>query len=226
MPELVITISSAGKGATDLIIGNAIGSNICNLLLILGVTAILRTIEIDKETRRIHLPVALISNITILFMGLGFLGSKSNVISREDGRILIILYSLYFLYPIVVDEASKIAAIYGISERVIGLTIVAIGTALPELITSIIASVKGEQGLALGNLIGSCILNSFLILGVGAIITPLIFTMEFVKSLILLIASIVLIMMFSYIGKRNTITRYNAGILLIIYVIYMFNLIW
>ena len=271
MPELVITISSAGKGATDLIIGNAIGSNICNLLLILGVTAILRTIEIDKETRRIHLPVALISNITILFMGLGFLGSKSNVISREDGRILIILYSLYFLYPIlvelkdiiisikkeknnktekrssfilsilvivigaillkyggdiVVDEASKIAAIYGISERVIGLTIVAIGTALPELITSIIASVKGEQGLALGNLIGSCILNSFLILGVGAIITPLIFTMEFVKSLILLIASIVLIMMFSYIGKRNTITRYDAGILLVIYVIYVFNLIW
>ena len=271
MPELVITISSAGNGATDLIIGNAIGSNICNLLLILGVTAILRTIEIDKETRRIHLPVALISNITILFMGLGFLGSKSNVISREDGRILIILYSLYFLYPIlvelkdiiisikkeknnktekrssfilsilvivigaillkyggdiVVDEASKIAAIYGISERVIGLTIVAIGTALPELITSIIASVKGEQGLALGNLIGSCILNSFLILGVGAIITPLIFTMEFVKSLILLIASIVLIMMFSYIGKRNTITRYDAGILLVIYVIYVFNLIW
>ena len=102
----------------------------------------------------------------------------------------------------------------------------AIGTALPELITSIIASVKGEQGLALGNLIGSCILNSFLILGVGAIITPLIFTMEFVKSLILLIASIVLIMMFSYIGKRNTITRYDAGILLVIYVIYVFNLIW
>ena len=163
MPELVITISSAGKGATDLIIGNAIGSNICNLLLILGVTAMLRTIEIDKDTRRVHLPVALLSNIAILFMGLGFLGSKSNVISREDGRILIIFYSLYFLYPIlvelkdiiisikeerknktekrssfilsiltiiigaillkyggdiVVEEASKIAAIYGISERV------------------------------------------------------------------------------------------------------------
>ena len=97
---------------------------------------------------------------------------------------------------------------------------------MPELITSIIASVKGEQGLALGNLIGSCILNSFLILGVGAIITPLSFSGEFVKSLALLIASIILIMMFSYGGKRNTITRYNAGILLIMYVIYMFNLIW
>ncbi len=97
---------------------------------------------------------------------------------------------------------------------------------MPELITSIIASVKGEQGLALGNLIGSCILNSFLILGVGAIITPLSFSGEFVKSLALLIASIILIMMFSYVGKRNTITRYNAGILLIMYVIYMFNLIW
>lgn len=271
MPELVITISSAGKGATDLIIGNAIGSNICNLLLILGMTAMLRTIEIDKDTRRVHLPVALISNIVILLMGLGLLGSQASIISRKDGEILIILYGIYFLYPIlvelkdiilaikeekknkperkssfilsilviiigaillkyggdiVVEEASKIATIYGISERVIGLTIVAIGTALPELITSIIASVKGEQGLALGNLIGSCILNSFLILGVGAAITPLGFSAEFVKSLILLIASILLIIMFSYVGKRNTITRYDAGILLVIYIIYMFNLIW
>ena len=111
MPELVITISSAGKGATDLIIGNAIGSNICNLLLILGATAMLRTIEIDKDTRRVHLPVALLSNITILFMGLGFLGSKSNVISREDGRILIIFYSLYFLYPILVELKDIIISI-------------------------------------------------------------------------------------------------------------------
>ena len=271
MPELVITISSAGKGATDLIIGNAIGSNICNLLLILGVTATLRTIEIDKDTRRVHLPVALLSNIAILIMGLGLFRSEQGVISRNDGKILVILYGLYFLYPIlvelkdiivsikeekknkdekrssfllsikvvvigavflkyggdvVVNEATKIATIYGISEKVIGLTIVAIGTALPELITSIIASVKGEQGLAVGNLIGSCILNSFLILGTGAIITPLSFSTEFIKNLIFLIFSIVLIMIFCHVGKRNTITRYNAGILLAMYVIYMFNLIW
>lgn len=266
MPELVITMSSAQKGATDLIIGNAIGSNICNLLLILGMTAMLRTIEIDKDTRRIHLPVALLSNIAILIMGLGLFNSQSDVISRNDGKILVILYGIYFLYPIlvelkdiiieikeekknknekrssfilsiiviiigaiflkyggdiVVDEASKIASMYGISERIIGLTIVAIGTALPELITSIIASVKGEQGLAVGNLIGSCILNSFLILGTGAIITPLSFSMEFIRNLVFLICSILLIIIFSYIGKKNTITRYKAGILLAMYVTYM-----
>lgn len=270
MPELVITISSAQKGATDLIIGNAIGSNICNLLLILGVTAILRTIEIDKDTRRVHLPVALISNLIILGMGLGLLGSKPDIITRDDGKILVLLYGIYFLYPIlvelkdivisikkerknktgkkssfilsilaivigavllkyggdiVVDGASKIATIYGISERVIGLTIVAIGTALPELITSVIASVKDEQGLAVGNLIGSCILNSFLILGTGAIITPLSFSVEFIRNIVLLLVSILLIMIFCHVGKKNTITRYDAGVLLIIYVIYMMNLL-
>lgn len=270
MPELMITISSAKKGATDLIIGNAIGSNICNLLLILGVTAVLRPIDIDKDIKRIHLPVAFISTIAILMMGIGILGSQEDVINREDGKNLVMLYGIYFLYPIlielkdiivsireerkkkgkekkknillamvyiiigvvllkfggdlVVDNASKIAVIYGISEQVIGLTIVAIGTALPELITSVIASVKAEQGLAVGNLLGSCILNSFLILGTGAMITPLAFSIEFVGNLILLAFTIILILLFCYVGKKNTITRYNAGILIIMYVLYMISL--
>lgn len=270
MPELMITISSAQKGATDLIIGNAIGSNICNLLLILGVTAVLRPIEIDKDARRIHLPVAFISTIAILMMGIGLLGSQEDTINREDGKNLVMLYGVYFLYPIlielkdivvsireerkkkslekkkslsvsvlfivlgaillkiggdlVVDNASKIAAIYGISEQVIGLTIVAIGTALPELITSVIASVKAESGLAVGNLLGSCILNSFLILGTGAIITPLAFSIDFVGNLILLAFTIVLIQIFCHTGKKNVITRYNAGILLVMYVVYMISL--
>ena len=189
MPELIITITSASKNATDLIIGNAIGSNLCNLLLIMGVTAILRPIEIDKETRDIHLPVALISTIIILGLGLGVLGSSNNVISRVDGIILVGLYFMYFLYPVfveikniresveenkkkhvktkgfissilfiilgivslklggdmVVDEATAIAIKYGLTERVIGLTIVAVGTALPELVTSIIAVIKKEE---------------------------------------------------------------------------------
>lgn len=270
MPELMITISSAQKGATDLIIGNAIGSNICNLLLILGVTAVLRPIEIDKDVKRVHLPVALISTIAILMMGIGLLGSQEDIINREDGKNLVMLYGIYFLYPIlielkdiivsireerkkqqtekkksmllsilyiivgvvllkfggdlVVDNASKIATIYGISEQVIGLTIVAIGTALPELITSVIASVKAEQGLAVGNLLGSCILNSFLILGTGAIITPLAFSIEFVGNLILLAFTIILIQIFCHTGKKNVITRYNAGILLTMYAIYMISL--
>lgn len=268
MPELIITITSANKNATDLIIGNAIGSNLCNLLLILGIIAILKPIVIDKETKFIHLPVALFSAIVIACLGLGILGSTNNIISRTDGIILVVLYLLYFLYPIiieikdidesmkenkkkhiktkgilvsvlfiiigivalknggeiVVNEATKIAMNYGVSESIIGLTIVAIGTALPELITSIIAVIKKEDNLAVGNLIGSCILNSFLILGAGAIITPLTFSSEFIFNLMLLIFSIILILGCCFIGKKNTITRYNAILLLALYLGYVVSL--
>ncbi len=271
MPELMVTISSAHHNATDLIIGNAIGSNLCNLLLILGITALLEPVTIDKQTKLIHLPVAFFSTIVILCQGLGVLGSPLNMISQKDGMILVICYCLYFLYPIivelkdiiqsfkenkknkeykvkgqnallsilyiaigviglkiggdmVVEKSTEIATIYGISERVIGSTIVAIGTALPELITSIIAVIKKEEDLAIGNLIGSCILNSFLILGVGAIINPLYFSNEFIKNLILLSLSTLLIFAFCFIGKKSKITRSKAVILLLIYAGYMISL--
>lgn len=269
MPELMITVSSATKGTTDLIIGNAIGSNICNLLLVLGVTAILRPIKMEEDVKIVHLPVAYLSTIAILIMGIGLYGSEPSVITKNDGKLLIVLYFIYFLYPIlieikdvwkaakdekknkekpkvsillslvyiiigvmllkfggdlVVDEASELAAVFGISERVIGLTIVAIGTALPELVTSIIAAVKDEGGLAVGNLIGSCILNAFLILGTGAIITPLVFSSEFINNLLLLAASIIFIWISCFIGKKDTITRYKAGVLLAAYVVYMIQL--
>lgn len=269
MPELIITISSANKGATDLIIGNAIGSNLCNLLFILGATAMLRPIQLDKDVKTVHLPVAFISTLVILFMGIGILGSPDNFINKSDGRILVILYFIYFLYPIiieikdiwktereekrsnekskisvllsivfiiigvvllkfggdlVVDEASELADIFGLSQRVIGLTIVAIGTALPEMITAVIAVVKAEGGLAIGNLIGSCIVNSFLILGTGALITPLEFSREFNENLILLAVAILFIWISCFIGKKNTITRYKAAVLLLMFIYYMWKL--
>ncbi len=269
MPELIITISSANKGATDLIIGNAIGSNLCNLLFILGATAMLRPIQLDKDVKTVHLPVAFISTLVILFMGIGILGSPDNFINKSDGRILVILYFIYFLYPIiieikdiwktereekrsnekskisvllsivfiiigvvllkfggdlVVDEASELANIFGLSQRVIGLTIVAIGTALPEMITAVIAVVKAEGGLAIGNLIGSCIVNSFLILGTGALITPLEFSREFNENLILLAVAILFIWISCFIGKKNTITRYKAAVLLLMFIYYMWKL--
>lgn len=269
MPELIITISSANKGATDLIIGNAIGSNLCNLLFILGATAMLRPIQLDKDVKTVHLPVAFISTLVILFMGIGILGSPDNFINKSDGRILVILYFIYFLYPIiieikdiwktereekrsnekskisvllsivfiiigvvllkfggdlVVDEASALANIFGLSQRVIGLTIVAIGTALPEMITAVIAVVKAEGGLAIGNLIGSCIVNSFLILGTGALITPLEFSREFNENLILLAVAILFIWISCFIGKKNTITRYKAAVLLLMFIYYMWKL--
>jgi len=268
MPELIITISSSGQNATDLIIGNAIGSNLCNLLLIMGIISILRPVEIDKQTRLIHLPVALFSTIVVLGLGIGVLGSPNNIINETDGIILVGLYLLYFLYPIiieikdirssmkenkekhikthgillsiifiivgivslryggnlVVDEATQIALKYGISESVIGATIVAVGTALPELITSIMAVAKKEGDLAVGNLVGSCIVNSFLILGTGAIMTPLSFSQKFIYDLILLAFTIVFIWASCFVGKKNTITNKKGILLLAIYLGYMISL--
>ena len=268
-PELIITITSAQAGATDLIIGNAIGSNLCNILFILGLMALIRPLVIDNEAKKIHIPIALFAAIVILIMELSSLSSSSAFIDRTDGILLLILFAVYFTYPIfteikdiaksykedkisgnskkinvflsiifivigvvllkyggdfVVDNATLIAEHFNISERVIGLTIVAIGTAMPELITSIIAVIRKDTDLAVGNLVGSCVLNLFLILGVGAVITPLEFSSKFNQNLILLCISTFILWMFNFIGKKNTITRFKGFVLLLIFSLYMVGL--
>lgn len=268
-PELIITVTSAFSGNTDLIIGNAIGSNLCNLLFILGLMAIIRPVLIDEDAKKIHIPIAFLSVLVILFIEISHISSNPSFIGRVDGIILVILFLAYFTYPIfseikdirkaykenkneestknikifvqiifiiigivllkfggdfVVDYSTEIAQALGISERVIGLTIVAIGTAMPELITSIIAVIRKDTDLAVGNLVGSCVLNLLLILGVGAIITPLEFSNEFTQNLILLAISTLILWIFNFIGKKNTITRFKGFILLIIFTFYMVGL--
>ena len=268
-PELIITITSAQAGATDLIIGNAIGSNLCNILFILGLMALIRPLVIDNEAKKIHIPIALFAAIVILIMELSSLSSSSAFIDRIDGILLLILFAVYFTYPIfteikdiaksykedkisgnskkinvflsiifivigvvllkyggdfVVDNATLIAEHFNISERVIGLTIVAIGTAMPELITSIIAVIRKDTDLAVGNLVGSCVLNLFLILGVGAVIIPLEFSSKFNQNLILLCISTFILWMFNFIGKKNTINRFKGFVLLLIFSLYMVGL--
>lgn len=268
-PELIITVTSAFSGNTDLIIGNAIGSNLCNLLFILGLMAIIRPVLIDEDAKKIHIPIAFLSVLVILFIEISHISSNPSFIGRVDGIILVILFLAYFTYPIfseikdirkaykenkneestknikifvqiifiiigivllkfggdfVVDYSTEIAQALGISERVIGLTIVAIGTAMPELITSIIAVIRKDTDLAVGNLVGSCVLNLLLILGVGAIITPLEFSNEFTQNLILLAISTLILWIFNFIGMKNTITRFKGFILLIIFTFYMVGL--
>ena len=268
-PELIITITSAQSGATDLIIGNAIGSNLCNLLLILGLMAIIHPILIDEEAKKIHIPVSLLSAIVILILELCNLGSARAFIDRIDGILLVILFITYFSFPIfteikdikkafkeninneeskkinvfvsiifivigvvllkfggdfVVDNATLIAEHFNISERVIGLTIVAIGTAMPELVTSIVSIIRKDTDLAVGNLVGSCVLNLFLILGIGAIITPLEFSNEFNQNLILLIFANFILWIFNFIGKKNIITRFKGIILLGFFSLYIAGL--
>ena len=269
LPELFITISSANKGSAELVLGNAIGSNIINLMLIFALTALIKPIKIEKDVRIMHIPVALLTTLIIIIMGLGVLGSEPSIISKADGVFLIALYLIYFLYPIIIevkniwktdeeekikhkkskinislsvififigiislkiggdlvsDIATKIAIRSGLSERTIGLTIVALGTALPELVTSVFAALKNEAGLATGNLVGSCIINICLILGTGAIITPLGFSNDIYISLILLSASIVFICLSCYVGEKSTITRPKALVLLSTFTVYMISL--
>ncbi len=268
-PELIITITSAKNSMSDLIIGNAIGSNLCNVLLILGLMAVISPIKIDKDTRIFHIPIALLSTVIILLMGLGILGNNTAFINRNEGIFLVLLFIIYFAYPIVkefegilisiknnskntelkrinllfciifivlgiillkyggdlvVNYSTIIAKELNISERVIGLTIVAIGTALPELVTSIVSIIKKDTDLAVGNIIGSCTLNLLLILGIGAILTPLEFTTEFIQNLILLFFCTFTIWLFNFIGTKNTVTRFKGVILLLIFIFYMISL--
>ena len=269
-PELIITISSATSGANDLILGNAIGSNLCNLLLILGLMCVIRPIEIEKDAVKVHIPMAFISAVIILCFSFGIF-STSNVIDRRDGIILIIMFILYFSYPIfteikdikkaykenmkldkfkdikisasiffiiigivllkyggdfVVDYATNIAMEFNVPERVIGLTIIAIGTAMPELVTSIVAVIKKDTDLAVGNLVGSCVLNLFLILGVGAILIPLNFSQDFNYNLIYLIISTFIIWCFNFVGKKHILTRWKGLILLLMFSFYIVKLFY
>ena len=191
MPEIIITIDSAVAGHADLIIGNAIGSNLCNILLILGLISLIRPVEIESETKRIHIPAAILSTILIIIIGNGLLGTGKFIITKIEGFILLGLSIIYFSLPIVtaikdiketqckeetennkistikaiiniilgiillkygsdfvVDNSIKLAEEFNVSQRVIGLTIIAIGTALPELITSIVASIKKDTDMA------------------------------------------------------------------------------
>lgn len=267
IPELIITIKSAFKGSTDLILGNAIGSNLCNLLLILGIMGLIKPIYIQEETKKFHIPIAFFATIFLLIISIL---KENRVINSFLGVILIILFIAYIIYPILLDKkriakeykkakenkdinngniffqlfiillglillkqggdlvvnrATIIAENYGLSERVIGLTIVAIGTALPELITSIVSTISNNTDIGIGNLIGSSMVNFFLILGIGATIVPIKISEKFIENLFLLTFANILIWSFCYIPKKNIITRIKAFSLVGIFAIYLINLL-
>lgn len=267
-PEIMITITSAQNEYHDLIFGNALGSNIVNLGLILGTIALIKPVYLDRDTKNIHLPLAIMATAVLAFMGNGLIGHDL-VISKLEGWLLIAMSVIYFIVPaykslhriqlttqqythrpedrislskslifivlgfialkfgadFAVDNATLIGQQIGIPESVIGLTIVGMGTALPELITSITATLKGTEGLAIGNLIGSCILNLFLIIGLGAVINPLSFLPILNLELMFLFGLTFLVWIFSYISKRNTLSRVEGSILILCFVAYMFILL-
>lgn len=267
LPEIFITITSALEGHSNLIIGNAIGSCLCNFLLVLGITSIISPVNIDKRIAKNHLSLGIASAVLILLLG----NFNSNTITQAQGFLLIlcsvaylvftlfeeikmknnkldeeiinevkskdkystgliILYSIFgilglkFGADFVVDNSVIVATNLGLSESFIGMTIVAIGTALPEIITGIISARKGETDLLIGNITGSNILNLCLLIGLGAVISPLSFSKEFNISLVLFIFITVVIQLLAN-NSNGKINRKIGISLIFIYLVYLFAMI-
>ncbi|MGN1012507.1 MAG: calcium/sodium antiporter [Clostridia bacterium] len=263
MPELMVSFTSALEGHSDISVGNVIGSNLCNLLLILGLTSIVTPLVFSKTTKDYDISIMLFSTIIVLL-----LANKGNILSRADGILLLVLFIFFILYTIKiaqksmnnckeneaeipkgkmivsvikilvgivllkfggdisVNNAVEVAQILGVSERIIGVTIVAIGTSLPELITSIVAAFKKEIDIAIGNIVGSNIFNLLLILGVSATISPIVYSIEYNLDFILLSIASLLLLCFAMFGKKDTMTRFNGLIYLLMYGGYMASLIF
>lgn len=268
MPELIVSTASAISGHSDMSIGNIIGSNLANLLLILGMCAIIKPLIFKKETKFIENFIAIFVTGVLFVFGNNSIGA--NMITRKEGIFLVFLCVLFIVYNIVmakkgnefdkntiieledrkkiptfksivliligivalkfggdfvVDGSTYIAKVMGISEKIIGLTILAISTSLPELITSVTATRKGEVDMAIGNIIGSQIFNIVLIIGVSAIITPINYSISYNMDMTILIASTILFALFPFIGKKDEMTRANGVVFVGIYVMYMIWLV-
>lgn len=262
MPELFVSITSAVEGYSDMALGNVIGSNICNLLLILGLSSVIRPIKFQRETRIIELPLSLILTIIfwiicfsnnfiskaegifllVLFLGfilytiyMGLQGDKSEkksqeVLKEERGKFFIFKNVVYIIIGIialkyggdfVVDNSVEIAELFNISDAIISLTILAIGTSLPELVTSVTAAIKGNSDIAIGNIIGSNIFNMLMIIGVSASIKPITYNPGYNIQMIILLIAIVFLALFPFIKPKNEMSRGNGIVYIITYIVYM-----
>lgn len=236
LPEAAVSISAALKGSAEITIGNVLGSNILNVLIILGLTSVICVIPVQKSTVFFEIPFTIF--VTVL---LAFLGLQDNVVGRVEGGILwgfMIVYLLYLLRmakqgnetqekeekqdsvlkmlimivggaaiivwgsDITVDAATAMAKMFGMSERFIGLTIVALGTSLPELVTSVTAAIKGKSDIAVGNIVGSNIFNILFVVGTAALITPVVYQPEFLVDSIVAAAALVLLFICVLPGKK------------------------
>ena len=260
-PELAITIYSASTGNTELAIGNIVGSNIVNILLILGVTSIIYPLTILRNTVLKEIPLSLLASIVLFIMVKdSFFGNGPNMISLGDSLVLLSFMVIFMYYllnlartngdkeevkiqtmtrkksllliigglvllvgggKLFVDSAVKLAVSFGLSQAVIGLTIVAIGTSLPELATSVVAALKKNSDIAVGNAVGSNIFNIFLILGAGGIVAPLpqgnISDIDFY---VCILASIVLLIS-GYVIESNKIKKIEGIFFVILYLMYI-----
>ena len=257
-PEAAVSITSALKGNEGITVGNVVGSNIMNILLILGIASVIVPLAVQKSTRMIEIPYMIA--ITVLFGVLGYTGEN---VTRVEGGILWIAFLIYLGYllwmakkgkednepdekqkslPVqllmilaglicivlgsdfVVDGATEIAKVIGISDRIIGLTIVAFGTSLPELVTSIAAARRGNADIAIGNIVGSNVFNILFVAGTSALISPIVFESKFVLDTAVATATAVLLLV-CVCNKESKLKRSGGIIMLAAYAAYFVKLL-
>lgn len=269
LPETAVSVTASLVQNNELAVSNVVGSNIFNLMFVIGVCSILTPIMVQKATVVRDIPLSLGCALVLLVLGISGLGDKAGMtLGHADGVIFLIVFAGYIftmvrsamkaraagqkveiegveecdnmkelsygksiLFLIVgaaaiafggdltVDTASRIAIELGMSQTLVGLTIVSIGTSLPELVTSVVAARKNEVDMALGNVIGSNIFNILLILGVAAAISPVTFIMENIIDIIILIIMSTVVWIFAWTSKK--INRKEGIIMLLVYVVYM-----
>lgn len=260
-PELTVSVLSAFKGSPDLAMGNVVGSNIFNVLLILGCTAAIVPLHVPKSTITKEVPLCILASFVLFFVAgdVWIDGATENVLSRIDGLVLLSFFAIFFAYTLAiarntedddeesiksmpvwrsalyivgglagliyggqffVDGSSAIARQLGVRESTIGLTLVAGGTSLPELATSVVAALKKNPQMAIGNVVGSNLFNVFFVLGCAATIHPLHVSGITLVDYGVMIGSAILLLVFGQFFKQRTITRWEGAFLSLCFVAY------
>jgi len=265
-PELVVNVIAAINNNTEMVLGNVLGSNIFNVLGILGISAIIFPLAVKSNTTWYEIPLSLLAAFVVFIAAADIYLNQNltNIISRSDAILLLLFFAIFLVYNIaiskseIVDEiieikkyktltavlfifigltglviggqlivssATSIAEAFGLSERFIGLTIVSIGTSLPELATSMVAVRKKNVDIAIGNVVGSNIFNIFFVLGISAFITPVVVASASFVDIVMNLASGILLFLFVFTGKHRRIDRWEGIILLGLYIAYLMYLI-
>lgn len=260
-PELVVNVFAATSGSTEMVLGNVLGSNIFNVLAILGISSIIYPLTVKTNTTWIEIPLSFLAAISVFVIGADLiLDGQENLISRSDAITLLMFFLIFLVYNLftaknggmeeeietedystgkavlfiiiglaglviggrlIVTSAVSIAEVIGLSERVIGLTVVSIGTSLPELATSIIAVRKKNVDIAIGNVVGSNIFNIFLILGVSGTVMPLAIDENAFFDITVNIVAGLLLFLFVFTGKGRQLDRWEGVVLLGSYIAYL-----
>ncbi len=268
-PEFVVSVLAALNDKNDIAIGNILGSNIANILLILGITAVIYPVKALRNTVLKEIPLSMLAAIVLALLANDKLvdGAASSALTRIDGGVLLCFFAIFLYYifsithsvqdipPIeaslqkkltplasvayvllgllgliiggrwIVDGAVEIARLFALSESVIGLTVVALGTSLPELATSVVAAYKKQSDIAIGNVVGSNIFNIFWILGFSAVIKPLPFSVSSEVDLIMSAVAGLLLFVFMFTSKKHVLERWEGAFLVTTYIGYITYLV-